>query len=88
MIIKTESQKIVTIDEAYNHLAKSIVIQAITDYREILNKGRISKLSITKYNRTEIEKFFLSDWCYALSQMEGADLIKIIQEQESNDATN
>ena len=27
----------VPIDEAYEHLAKSIVIQAIEDYRKILN---------------------------------------------------
>lgn len=78
----------VTIEEAFEHLAKSIVIQAIEDYRECLKYGRIKLLSKNKYNIQEIEKFFKSDWFHILSGMNGERLIKILQEQAKNDAIN
>ena len=79
----------VTIDEAFDHLAKSIVIQAISDYREVLHNKRIKYLSRAKYNQTELEKFFLSDWCHMLSGYDGQRLINIIKEQEHcNDTTD
>ena len=87
MIVK--ELKHLTIEEAFEHFAKSIVIQAIEDYRDILNNNRIKYVSNKKYNKTEIEKFFLSDWCYLLSGCDGQWLIKEIQKQENyNDTTN
>ena len=71
-----------TVDEAYEHFAKSIVIQAIEDYRQILRNKRIKYVSSTKWNQTEVEKFFLSDWCYILSGYDGQRLIDTIREQE------
>ena len=79
----------VTIEEAYEHLAKSIVIQAIEDYRECLTYGYIKHLSKNKYNTKEIEKFFKSDWFYILSGgLNGEHLILILQEQMNDDAIN
>lgn len=89
MIIKTKELNISSIDEGYEHLAISIVIQAISDYREILQNGRIKKLSITKYNIKEIEQFFDSEWYTLLTKFNGNKLKEIIKEQiKNNDATN
>ena len=71
-----------TEDEAFNHLAKGIVIQAIEDYRQTLKHNRIKYVSSKKYNRIELEKFFLSDWFQALCDWDGKTLITIIKEQE------
>lgn len=71
-----------TEDEAFNHLAKGIVIQAIEDYREVLKHNRIKYVSNKRYNQTELEKFFLSDWFQALCDWDGETLITIIKEQE------
>lgn len=79
---KWDKVEIKTIDDAFQHLAKSIVIQAIKDYREILRTNRIKKLSRAKYNQKELENFFLSEWYYALSDFDGQRLINILKEQE------
>lgn len=65
---------VIPIDEAYEHLAKSIVIQAIEDYRKALHKDPKKLIPI--------EKFFLSDWCYILSGWDGEYLIELLKEQE------
>ena len=89
MILKAREIDYVPIHEAYEHLAKSIIIQAITDYREILNNDRIKKLSKAKYNKAELESFFLSEWFQLLTDMDGQRLINLIKEQENyNDAIN
>ena len=89
MRIRASEINIIPIEEAYDHLAKSIVIQAITDYREILKNGKLPKLSIKSYNKIEIEKFFMSDWYQLLTGFDGQRLIDILQEQENyHDATN
>ena len=89
MIVRAREIDIIPIEEAYNHLAKSIVIQAITDYREVLNNQRIKKLSKAKYNKAELEKFFRSEWYRLLSDLDGERLISLIKEQENyNDATD
>ena len=89
MITNANDIGIVPIEDAYDHLAKSIVIQAISDYREILRYDRIKKLSKTKYNKIELENFFLSEWYQLLSDVDGQKLINIIKEQENyHDATD
>lgn len=72
----------VTRDEALDHLAKSIVIQAIEDYRRVLNGIKINRYKHIKNDQTEIERFFKSDWCYALSNWDGEALITLIKKQE------
>lgn len=69
-----------TIEEAYDHLAKSIVIQAIEDYRKALRKPNKYKKTIN--NLKALEKFFLSEWCYHLSGWDGNYIIELIKEQE------
>lgn len=80
--------KYMTIDEAYEHLAKSIVIQAIKDYRTIIRNNRIKYVSQTKWNKFEIEAFFKSEWCHFLCEVDGEKLIKTIQEQENYKCCN
>jgi len=79
---KPRSINPVTIDEAYDHLAKSIVIQAIEDYREILRGKAIHNTAQYLVTRKNLEKFFLSDWYQMLSDYDGKELIKLIKEQE------
>lgn len=87
--MKAKQIEYITIDEAFDHFAKSIVIQAIDDYREVLRTQRIRYTSHKKYNQTELENFFRSDWCYLLSGYDGEELIELIRKQENyHDATN
>lgn len=72
----------VTEDEALEHLAKGIVIQAIEDYRRILHGVKISRYKKIKNDRAELERFFRSDWCYLLSNWDGEVLMNLIKEQE------
>ncbi len=72
----------IPIEEAYEHLAKSIVIQAIEDYRKILHNPRVNNYQRVRGNKLALESFFRSDWCYLLSGYNGEYLIEIIQEQE------
>ena len=61
------------IDEnaAYQRLASAIVLRAVKDYR--FAKRRLERDPEDIWARemaTECEKFFRSDWCYALSGMD------------------
>lgn len=69
-------------DEAYQHLAKSIVIQAIEDYRKVLHNIKIDRYRQIKSDKAEIEHFFRSDWCYILSNWDGETLMNLIKQQE------
>lgn len=83
MIVRASQITDLTIDEAFEHLAKSIVIQAIEDYRFVLKHNKKRYTSRAQYNQIELEKFFLSDWCYILSGYDGQYLMDLIQEQEN-----
>ena len=72
----------VTEDEAYEHLAKSIIIQAIEDYRNILNGKSIDRHVNLYKDKKEVERFFLSQWFALLSEWDGETLMKLLQEQE------
>ena len=71
-----------TEDEAFEHLAKSIVIQAIEDYRNTLHGKSINRHVDVRKDRAELEIFFKSEWCTFLSEWNGETLIKLIKEQE------
>ena len=77
-------------DEAYEHLAASIIIQAIEDYRNALNGISINRHVNVGKDRAEIEKFFRSEWFRFLSDLDGKTLIKQLKEQEgvSNEGTD
>lgn len=73
---------IIPIEEAYEHLAKSIVIQAIDDYRTVLHGKPLFRGGNYRKHQVEIEKFFKSEWFLALCDWDGLTLMKIIKEQE------
>lgn len=73
---------IIPIEEAYDHLAKSIVIQAIDDYRRILNHQPFIRGGSYQKNKKEIEKFFLSEWFIQLCDWDGKTLMELLKEQE------
>ena len=72
----------VTIDEAYEHFAASIVIQAVEDYRKVLHGQKIQRYRVVKNDRDEIEHFFKSEWCYQLLGYSGVRIMNLIREQE------
>lgn len=71
-----------TEDEAYEHLAKSIVIQAIEDYRNALHGKAINRHVNVLKDKTELEIFFKSEWYKMLSDWDGKALIELIKKQE------
>lgn len=77
-----------TKDEAFEHLAKGIVIQAIEDYRKVLHGNTINRYGKLKKDKKELEKFFASQWFNFLCDWDGVTLMKIIQEQEKTDEIN
>lgn len=74
-----------TEDEAYEHIAKGIVIQAIEDYRNTLRGKSINKHVNVMKDMKELERFFRSEWFTYLCDWDGETLMKIIKEQEEKD---
>ena len=72
----------IPIEEAYDHLAKSIVIQAIDDYRRVLHNKPLIRGGNYLRDKSNIEKFFLSEWFITLCEWDGPTLMKLIKEQE------
>lgn len=62
--------------ESWDALAKGIVTQGVDDYKQALNKKRALERELHSINKTivECEKFFNSQWCKELSEMD-ADFI-------------
>ena len=73
---------IIPIEEAYEHLAKSIVIQAIDDYRRVLHNKPLLRGGNYLRDKGKVEKFFRSEWFYALCDWDGPTLMKLIEKQE------
>lgn len=73
---------IMPIDEAYEHFAVSIVIQAIDDYRKVLHKVKVSRYRNAQHSKNEIERFFRSEWCHQLCGWDGDEIMETIKEQE------
>lgn len=82
MAMDARDLDIIPIEEAYEHLAKSIVIQAIDDYRRVLHDKPLLRGGNYLRDKGKIEKFFRSEWFYALSDWDGLTLMKLIKKQE------
>ena len=61
----------------YDELAKAIVIQAVEDYKRALKERKEleNKLMLVNSRITECEKFFESEWCKELSNIEDSTYI-------------
>ncbi len=86
--MRAKDLDILPIDEAYEHLAKSIVVQAIEDYRRVLHGTPLFRGGNYMKHQKEIERFFKSEWFSMLCDWDGITLMKIIKEQEETDERN
>ena len=62
------------IDQAYETLREAILLQAIRDYKRAVKR-------CCEYEKSYIEKFFLSEWGQQLSEERGNLIIEICIEQ-------
>lgn len=72
-------------DEAYENLANAIVMQAVDDYRKLLRGKRISYDDNRKITIEKIQEFFLSDWFYILTNVDGQTIINSLKREYEND---
>jgi len=58
--------------DGYRRLAAAIVLQAVKDYEEAVDKLKEDKWDFSaKHRKQEIEQFFRGDWFGALCDMDG-----------------
>ena len=68
--------------DPYENLASAIVITAAKDYRDALQSlTRNKNNDKAKRMKEEVERFFNSDWYSVLTDLDGAFLMRKIQEE-------
>ena len=68
--------------DPYENLANAIVITAAKDYRYALRSLKRNKSNNNaKRMKEEVERFFNSDWYSVLTDLDGAFLMRKIQEE-------
>ena len=69
-------------NDSYERLANSIVLQAVKDYRNALKKMK-KHLNNERalYTKNEVERFFRSDWYASLTTVDPEMLIKRLNEE-------
>ena len=68
--------------DPYENLANAIVITAAKDYRDVLRSlTRNKNNNNAKRMKEEVERFFNSDWYSVLTDLDGAFLMRKIQEE-------
>ena len=66
----------------YENLANAIILQAVRDYRTALKCLNMNpKNKNAQHDRTEIERFFRSQWYSALTSVDGEMLIHSLCEE-------
>lgn len=69
-------------NDPYQNLAQGIIMQAVKDWRDAVKKlKKRPKYEPAKQMKEECERFFLSDWFYELSGVEGSIILKKLQEE-------
>lgn len=69
-------------DRNYEDLANGMVLQAVKDYREALNKLKEEPENIrAKLMKVEVESFFRSSWYKELTSLDPELLIKQLKEE-------
>lgn len=70
--------------EPYQNLANAIIVMAVKDYREALEKlKKRPSYGPAKDMKNEVERFFHSDWYRELTSVDGNVLIKKLQAEVS-----
>lgn len=68
----------------YQRLANAIILQAVKDYRDALERLRYAPNDKSaKYDKRSVEKFFRSDWFGILTYLDGELLLKKLKEEVS-----
>ncbi len=68
--------------ENYLDLANAIIVQAVKDYRGAMSViKRYPRNAAAKRIKKETEEFFLSEWFRNLTNVDGARLLKKLQEE-------
>jgi len=68
--------------ECYLDLANAIIVQAVKDYRGAMSViKRYPRNTAAKSIKKETEEFFLSEWFRNLTNVDGARLLKKLQEE-------
>ena len=66
----------------YENLANAIILQAAKDYRMALKSLKANPRNRTaQADKTEIERFFRSQWYSALTSVDGEMLIRSLQKE-------
>ena len=66
----------------YKELANAIVLQAVKDYRDAVERLRYTPDDKSaKHDKLSIERFFRSDWFCILSNLNGELLLKKLKEE-------
>lgn len=66
----------------YEELANAIILQAVQDYRRALRVLRRKPKDLPADDtKTEVERFFLSDWFQALTNIDGEYMVKKLREE-------
>ena len=69
-----------TLNRQFRDLANGIVLQAAKDYREAL-KGNIVDYKSPEEVIKDCEEFFTSDWCKALTKVNGKYLMEKLRKE-------
>lgn len=80
----------VTHVECWEDLAKTIVTQGVDDYKRALNMKRALERKLHSVDKAivECEKFFKSQWCKELSELEGDFIMENARETAEQEYNN
>jgi hypothetical protein len=69
-------------NDPYENLANAIVIQAVKDYRAALRTlERNPKYTPALQDKSEVERFFRSEWYKLLTSVDGEMLLRMLREE-------
>ena len=69
-------------NDPYENLANAIIVQAVKDYRAALRTlEQNPKYTPALQDKSEVERFFRSDWYGLLTSVDGESLLRMLQEK-------
>ena len=69
-------------DRNYEDFAQAIIVRAAKDYRKALKRlKRVPRDKEARHTKTEIERFFSSNWFSILTLLDGKLIIQALQQE-------
>ena len=69
-------------NDPYENLANAIILQAANDYRAALRTlERNLKYTPALQDKSEVERFFRSEWYKLLTSVDGETLLRMLREE-------